>query len=148
MRRRTRTRRARSTATPRRASFPIRKYAFQSVMGILLEYTVIGRRAEEHIQGNTTTKVKELIVPHSLLLPLAFVLQSNNSCCPDCKKCEPHEWITGGHCMACPPGKMPYENRTRCYDLDEQIIDYRNPWAAGAMAFALFGKQSFNSFFS
>jgi hypothetical protein len=36
---------------------------------------------------------------------------------------------------------MPNENRSRCVSIDEQIIDYRNPWAAGSMAFALFGKH-------
>lgn len=67
-------------------------------------------------------------------------LKSNNSCCPDCKKCEPFEMIQGGHCQPCPNGFMPNENRSRCLLIDEQIIDYRNPWAAGSMAFASFGK--------
>ena len=49
--------------------------------------------------------------------------------------------IQGGHCQPCPNGFMPNENRSRCVSIDEQIIDYRNPWAAGSMAFALFGKH-------
>ena len=80
-------------------------------------------------------------ITFSLWFFFPFYLKSNNSCCPDCKKCEPFEMIQGGHCQPCPNGMMPNENRSRCLWIDEQIIDYRNPWAAGAMAFALFGKH-------
>lgn len=50
--------------------------------------------------------------------------------------------IQGGHCQPCPSGKRPHESRTHCVWIDEQIIDYRNPWAVGAMVFALLGEPS------
>ena len=49
--------------------------------------------------------------------------------------------IQGGHCQPCPNGKKPNENRSHCVWIEEQIIDYRNPWAVGAMVFAVLGKH-------
>jgi len=71
-------------------------------------------------------------------------VQSNNSCCPDCKKCEAFEMIQGGHCQPCPNGQKPNENRSRCQLIEEQVIDYRNPWVAASMAFAILGKSRLN----
>ncbi|XP_046635504.1 metabotropic glutamate receptor 2-like isoform X2 [Daphnia pulicaria] len=99
-----------------------------------IDRKVLQYRRYEKLYPNSTCKehcdAKKGLVPY---------LQSNNSCCPDCKKCEPFEMIQGGHCQPCPNGFLPNENRSRCVSIDEQIIDYRNPWAAGSMAFALFG---------
>lgn len=87
-----------------------------------------------HFYPNSTCKehcdAKKGLVPY---------VQSNNSCCPDCKKCEDFEMIQGGHCQPCPNGQKPNENRSRCQLIEEQVIDYRNPWVAVSMAFAILG---------
>ena len=49
--------------------------------------------------------------------------------------------VEAGHCQPCPDGTKPNGNRTNCTLIDEEIIDYHNPWAAGAMVFAILGNS-------
>ncbi|XP_071451567.1 metabotropic glutamate receptor 3-like [Hetaerina americana] len=61
-------------------------------------------------------------------------------CCWRCRTCTFYQFRKDEfHCDDCPKGQLPSPDYSTCEDIPEKVIDYKDPWALGAMAIALFG---------
>ncbi|XP_046396653.1 metabotropic glutamate receptor 2-like isoform X2 [Ischnura elegans] len=61
-------------------------------------------------------------------------------CCWRCRTCSFYQFKKDEfHCDDCPKGQLPSSDYTYCEDIPEKVIDFKDPWALGAMAIALFG---------
>jgi len=58
-----------------------------------------------------------------------------------CKACGPYQIKQDDfHCEECGDGRRADNESRICLDIPEEYIDYRNPWAIGAMVVSSVGK--------
>nr|CAD7204939.1 unnamed protein product [Timema douglasi] len=73
-------------------------------------------------------------------LSCVVVLQTDDTCCWQCRSCGEFQRKSNDHkCSECPPGTRPNPDHSVCADIPEEFIDFHDPWAIGAMAVASLG---------
>ncbi|CAG7824008.1 unnamed protein product, partial [Allacma fusca] len=68
------------------------------------------------------------------------VRERDDTCCWKCRDCGRYQIKHDAfHCDDCKMGETPDPTHSRCEEIPEKYIDYRNAWAIGAMGFAALG---------
>ncbi|XP_076315691.1 metabotropic glutamate receptor 3-like [Tachypleus tridentatus] len=66
--------------------------------------------------------------------------REGDTCCWLCTNCSEYEYLEDEYtCRNCPWGTLPNDKKTECIDIQEQFLNFTNPWAIGTMGFAGLG---------
>uniref|UniRef100_A0A1B0CRB2 Putative metabotropic glutamate receptor n=1 Tax=Lutzomyia longipalpis TaxID=7200 RepID=A0A1B0CRB2_LUTLO len=71
--------------------------------------------------------------------PIGYVRNYQDACCWACVKCPDDAYVNNDTCITCEPGWAPSENKTFCFKLEAEVIDWLTPWALVPLTFSACG---------
>ncbi|XP_055372800.1 metabotropic glutamate receptor 8 isoform X2 [Condylostylus longicornis] len=116
-------------------------YQYQQTGDSKYDYVQIGRWKQELDLDISTMRWKGPVprLVCSEPCPIGHVRNHQDQCCWSCVRCREDAYVKNDTCETCKPGWAPDTNRTSCFKLKPEVIDWMSPWALVPICFSGIG---------